>query len=333
MVKLNKELVLELILAYKNRPGHKNSWPSVEEDIKRFAKQNKDKMPEEVYLSIYQFSDKVLYNFANRGTPLKPRVIDLLHSFFHSEMFLSQVPYARDIIQKRKRSIESGRALSEFVGVSWPDLNNIFSAITGYWISMPMYLEDVSKKFGKEKSPFLNEEKKGYDNLIFREVLYINQPFNEPFAFLHCYRQTIAGVMLNHERSRSDLDPDFTHWRLSEESHLGVLSGFIFKDDVTAQFSTYLYSRFSGKFAFEFVINTDQKEKVLFDTKVHRRVPAIKLSNYSGYHPSVAGLGKVLGESYIGPLTHDQFFHYAAYSTRGINDVFEKIKESVISDE
>lgn len=79
------------------------------------------------------------------------------------------------------------------------------------------------------------------------------------------------------------------------------------------QFSAYLHSRFSGKFAFEFAINTDQIQKIMFDYKNHNSVQTIKFFNALPSHPSVAGLGKVLGESYVGPLNHDLFFHYAAY--------------------
>ena len=323
-----------MLFAYKSKPGHRKSWPGVEEDIKRFAENNKNKMPNEVYLSIYQFSDKILYNFASRGTRLKPNVIYLLYLFFQSEMFLAQVPYARDIIQRRERTIEDGRTVARYIGGITTNSNQDFSGFSGYWISIPQYLEDLAGKYTKEERPDLHEDETKKNIVLYREVLKIEHPYNEPFAIIHCYRQILDLIFDKDEKiAERDLSVDHTHWHGYENRHLGVLSGYILIDEKSGQFSAYIYSRFSGKFAFDFAINNENPQTIMFDYKDHDSVQAIKLYYASPSHPSVAGIGKILGESYAGPLTHDQFFADHAYSTREISQVFAKIRESVIIDE
>lgn len=308
MVKVTPELALSFLVSYRDRPDCKNSWPIVEKAIKDFAEANKTEIPKDVYVGIYQFDYKILRNFEKRGTALKPKVFDLLCLFFHSEAFLHHVPRARNIIQKRKESVQDGRILARYLGISRQPTGQLFEDIAGYWISNPA-------TYGLERPLYEND--KNQRLLVYREILYITHLFSEPFAFVHCYLQSI----LNDVGVEKTYDPAYLRMYGIEYDELGVLSGYIFKDIESECYRCFLYSRYSGKFAYEFEITKIRGKEIGFKS--------IGSSILKSDHVSVRGLRKIQSNKLVGSFSGKEM--RSDFPSRTAVNLFDTIKESVIA--
>jgi len=305
---ITPELALSFLIAYRDRPGCKNSWPVVERAIKEFATKNTKDIPKEVFSGIFQFDYKILRNFEKRGTSLKPRVFDLICLFFNSEEFLKHVPSARNIMQERKESLDDGRILARYLGVSQNPSGDLFEGMTGYWVSKP-------KSHGLERALYEND--KNQRRLVYREVLYINHLFSEPFSFVHCYLQSL----INDVSIDKLYDPAYIREYGIEYNQLGVLSGYLFRDTEAGCYRCYLYSRYSGEFYNEFKISGSIKEEMTFSS--------LDSSVFKSDHISVMGLRKIQADTFTGPFSNDEMRR--DFPAKQAVNLFDEIKESVIA--
>jgi len=305
---ITPELALSFLIAYRQRPGYKNSWPVVERAIKDFATKNAKEIPKEVFSGIFQFDYKILRNFEKRGTSLKPRVFDLICLFFSSEEFLKHVPSARNIMQERKESLEDGRILARYLGVSQNPSGELFDGMTGYWVSKP-------KSRGLERA--IGDNDKNRRRVVYREVMYINHLFSEPFAFVHCYLQSL----LNDVSIDKLYDPAYIREYGIEYDQLAVVSGYLFKDTEDGCYRCYLYSRYSGEFYNEFKISKSIQEGITFSS--------LDSSVFKSDHISVTGLRTIQADTFTGPFSNDEIRY--DFPAKQAVELFDDIKESVIA--